>query len=242
MSIASSTGRLRTNTPRFFSVRTRPGFLEHAEGLAQRPARDAEAGGEGHLGELFARRQLAGEDHPLELALHHARERAGLQQRDGRVGRGRDSGDGSGHGRSRPVRSPIVNNLQETVDAFVHAPPRLPGRRESAKSCHRIGIGFARAGGRCHRSFTQSIQGSSHESGFIQGAARRRAAGRFLRRARAEDHAHRLHRARDRPAQGLRGRLHQGQPEHRDQVGARLHRRHHRQAAGREGATRRPTW
>ena len=75
-----------------------PGFLEHAKGLAQRPAGDAETGGEGDLGELFARRQLAGEDHPLELALHHARERAGLQERDGRVGRGRGSGDGSGHG------------------------------------------------------------------------------------------------------------------------------------------------
>ena len=75
-----------------------PGFLEHAKGFTQRPAGDAEAGGEGDFGELFARRQLAGEDHPLELALHHARERAGLQERDGRMGRGRDSGDGSGHG------------------------------------------------------------------------------------------------------------------------------------------------
>ena len=47
--------------------------------------------------------------------------------------------------------------------------------------------------------------------------------------------AHRLHRARDRPDQGLRGRLQQGQSQHRAQVGARLDRRHHRQAARREG-------
>ena len=55
------------------------------------------------------------------------------------------------------------------------------------------------------------------------------------RRIGAEDRADRLHGARDRPAQGLRGRLQQGEPEHRDQVGARLDRRHHRQAARREG-------
>ena len=44
-----------------------------------------------------------------------------------------------------------------------------------------------------------------------------------------------LHGARDRPAQGLPGGLQQGESRHRDQVGARLHRRHHRQAPGREG-------
>jgi hypothetical protein len=66
-----------------------PGFVEHPERLAQRPARDAEAGGECHLGELIARAQLAGEDHPFELALDDARERARLQERDGRVRRGR---------------------------------------------------------------------------------------------------------------------------------------------------------
>ena len=110
-------------------------------------------------------------------------ERAGLQQGDGRVGRGRGSGDCSGHEASRPVRSPIVNNLQETVDAFVTRRLDCPADG-TAPDCHRIGIRFARAGGVRHRSFTQSIQGSSHESGFIQGAARRRAACRFLRRAR----------------------------------------------------------
>ena len=59
-----------------------PGFFEHAKGLAQRPARHAEPGGQRHLGQLGAGRQFAGKNHAFELALHHARQRAGLQQRD----------------------------------------------------------------------------------------------------------------------------------------------------------------
>ena len=62
------------------------------------------------------------------------------------------------------------------------------------------------------------------------------AAGRArVRRQRAEDPADRLHRARDRPAQGLSGRLREGQSEHRNHLGARLDRHHHGQAARREG-------
>ncbi|MNY46891.1 hypothetical protein D3C86_1821140 [compost metagenome] len=41
-----------------------------------------------------------------------------------------------------------------------------------------------------------------------------------------------LHRAGNRPAQGLPGGVQQGAPRHRHQVGARLHRRGHGQAAG----------
>ena len=54
------------------------------------------------------------------------------------------------------------------------------------------------------------------------------------RRRRTENHAARLHRARDRPDQGLRGRLQQDRSEHRAEMGARFHRRHHREGARRK--------
>src|SRR6185369_6002479 len=106
-----------------------PGLVEHAERLAQRSARDAEAGGERHLGELVAGAELARQDHAFELALDDARERARLQERDGRVRRG-----GRGDGWHRPSRnhaSPIVNNLQKTVDlawATAETAPPSPRR------------------------------------------------------------------------------------------------------------------
>ena len=74
------------------------GFLEHAEGLAQRPARDAEAGGEGDLGELFARRQLAGKDHPLELACTTLESELVCRSVIVGCGAGATAGGGSGHG------------------------------------------------------------------------------------------------------------------------------------------------
>ena len=62
------------------------GLRERAQRLAHRPARDAEARRDGELVELLAGGELAGEDHPLELALHEHGQRMVLQDRDVRRG------------------------------------------------------------------------------------------------------------------------------------------------------------
>jgi hypothetical protein len=59
-----------------------PGFLERSERLADRAARDAEVGRDRDLVELFADRDLAGKDHPLELTLDQHGQRMALQQAD----------------------------------------------------------------------------------------------------------------------------------------------------------------
>jgi hypothetical protein len=57
-------------------------FFEHSKRLAQRTARHTQPRSECHLGEFDAGREFAGQDHPLELALNDARQRARLQERD----------------------------------------------------------------------------------------------------------------------------------------------------------------
>jgi len=112
------------------------GFLEHAKGLADRPARDAQALRQPLLGELGAGRQFAVEDHALDFLLGRARQRGALQQGDGgrRHGRHRRHGvvapaaRGSRHRGHRPggrgvgkgachegQSRQIVDNLQKTI-------------------------------------------------------------------------------------------------------------------------------
>ena len=63
------------------------GLLERAERLAHRAARYAEQVGDRRLVQLAAGGKLAGEDAPLEFALHQRGERVGLQHRDRAFGR-----------------------------------------------------------------------------------------------------------------------------------------------------------
>jgi len=81
ISTASSIGMSRTNTPRFFSVRTSPASSSMRKASRSGPRDTPSRAAQRHLGELGAGREFAGEDHAFEFALHHARERAGLQQR-----------------------------------------------------------------------------------------------------------------------------------------------------------------
>ena len=71
-------------------------LLERAKRLAHGSARNPEELGDRDLVELGAGRELAGEDHALDLALHQAGERMRLQHRDGVRARGRGPGRARG--------------------------------------------------------------------------------------------------------------------------------------------------
>jgi hypothetical protein len=78
------------------------GALEGAERLADRAAGDAEEVGDARFRQLGAGREIAREDHPLDLLVHERRERARLHQADRgtvgrRVGRRRGGVGGIGH-------------------------------------------------------------------------------------------------------------------------------------------------
>ena len=139
----------------------------------------------------------------------------------------------------------IVNNLQKTIDRQNRTLPRLASVgvtlvRVTSRSIVQIACTAGSLG--LSLCFWHNRQNQDeHRMKFVS-TTRRQGCSRPLALSLCAVGAYaqktqltRLHRARDRPAQGLRGRLQQGQPEHRDQVGARLDRRHHRQAAGREG-------
>ena len=63
-----------------------PGFLERAKRLAHRAARHAEHRGDLRLAQLRPCREIAGEDHALDLALREPGQRMRLEQRDRMVG------------------------------------------------------------------------------------------------------------------------------------------------------------
>jgi hypothetical protein len=69
----------RTNTPRFFSSRTRPDTPRPRNASAIPPGSDAQHVGNRRFVELGAGGEIAGDDHPFELALDERRQRIRLQ-------------------------------------------------------------------------------------------------------------------------------------------------------------------
>ena len=165
ISIASSTGDAAHEHAAVLLVRTRP-LLEHAERFAHRPARHAEAGGERDLGELGARRQLAGQDHPLELALHQ-RSRASWSAaaRSSGAAQGATASTAAGMGRVDRADRRLSTICKKQLTLFVTRRLDCPRRRVGpAETRHRIGIGCCtRRAGLSVRPFKQPIQRSSHE-------------------------------------------------------------------------------
>jgi hypothetical protein len=108
------------------SSRCAPGRLRRACGRPRAPARATRPGAApARLGELGARRELAGQDRALDLLLHDHRQRMVLQQGDGRV-RVR------AHARIGTTKAKIVNNLQKTIDKIPACPVQSDPCRRGA--------------------------------------------------------------------------------------------------------------
>ena len=101
------------------------GFLESAECLAHGAARHAQPLRERDLVELGADAQVAGQDHALQLLLHQHRQRARLEQRDGRGWRCRSRRLGGN------IRYPVHRNCVRAAAA------RVSRRAGCAPECRR---------------------------------------------------------------------------------------------------------